>query len=29
MAPVAVIVYFLFFPGQFTALISWAQQFVN
>jgi hypothetical protein len=28
MAPVVVIIYFLIFPGQFSALLTWAQQFV-
>jgi hypothetical protein len=28
IAPVALIVYFIAFPAQFSALIAWAQRFV-
>jgi hypothetical protein len=29
MAPVAAIIYFTAFPGQFSALIDWAQHMIH
>jgi hypothetical protein len=29
MTPIAVVVYFIFFPGQFYALLDWAAQMLH
>ena len=29
LAPVALIIYFVVYPGQFSALLSWAGQFIH